>query len=262
MRRAFAALLSVGALLALAGSPACGSKSGSGGSGDATSGSGGADPLCDLGENIFCRCPGGEAGTKTCKADGQSFEACVTRTGPCSSIPMATSSTAEASSSSAGSGGSGGGGGAAPLGQLYDPCGQDSDCDTASCRDGYCTKDCAKFDECDLGSGECVQFMGQQFCMPDCTVDSDCLDSYGAPSGCGYATAADGAPVLTCADWQENLKLPPAGTNCAVDDDCDLGHDGVQLVCSNGKCAKGCHAPSDCPVNTACSATTGLGSCK
>ena len=39
--------------------------------------------LCDAGENIFCRCPGGAAGTKQCKADGMSFDSCVGRDGPC-----------------------------------------------------------------------------------------------------------------------------------------------------------------------------------
>src|SRR5690349_2130528 len=99
---------------------ACG-KSGS--SGDA-SGSGGSTPVidCDPGENIFCRCPGGEAGTKTCKSDGHSFEACVTRTGVCPEIPDTTASSVVSSSSSAsGTGGAGGGGGTP--GALFDACG-------------------------------------------------------------------------------------------------------------------------------------------
>jgi len=34
------------------------------------------ETLCDSGENIFCRCPGGEAGTKECQDDGESFGEC------------------------------------------------------------------------------------------------------------------------------------------------------------------------------------------
>lgn len=48
--------------------------------------------LCDPGENIFCRCPGGEPGTKTCKNDGNSFEPCETYDGPCPAISTSTSS--------------------------------------------------------------------------------------------------------------------------------------------------------------------------
>src|SRR5690348_2777235 len=32
---------------------------------------------CDPGTVVFCRCPDGEAGSRQCKADGESFEACL-----------------------------------------------------------------------------------------------------------------------------------------------------------------------------------------
>ena len=32
--------------------------------------------LCDPGENIFCRCPGGDPGTKQCNETGDGFGAC------------------------------------------------------------------------------------------------------------------------------------------------------------------------------------------
>jgi hypothetical protein len=222
-------------------------------------------PLCVAGENIFCRCPGGEAGTKTCKADGQSFEACVTRAGACAAIPDTTASSSAASSSSGGGGGGGTGGGGtgggAPL-PLYQPCGADADCESGKCLDGYCTKDCAKFDDCTLGTGECIQFLGGQFCMPVCIDNTDCEDVYGAPSACGYTKAVDGTPVTTCADWEGALMLPPAGTNCSDDVDCNLGHTGVQMVCSSQTCKKGCFSQMDCPVNTTCTSSGAtLGSC-
>jgi hypothetical protein len=39
--------------------------------------------LCTPGDNIFCRCPGGSAGTKECSADGMSFGECEQAWGPC-----------------------------------------------------------------------------------------------------------------------------------------------------------------------------------
>jgi hypothetical protein len=35
------------------------------------------DGLCEPGENIFCRCTGGDAGTKACKASGEDFDECL-----------------------------------------------------------------------------------------------------------------------------------------------------------------------------------------
>ncbi|MEO7328492.1 MAG: hypothetical protein ABI193_07940 [Minicystis sp.] len=246
-------MLGAGSLLG-----ACGGSGSSGTTGTSTI-------TCDPGENIFCRCPGGEAGTKACKEDGHSFEACVTREGACPDIPQTTSST----TSSSGDGGQGGGSatgtsgaGGGALAPLYGACGKNEHCESGACKDGYCTKECAKFDECTLGMGECIQFEGSQFCMPVCGLTVDCDNAYGPPSACGYTKAVDGTPVTTCADWQEKLALPPDGSNCMGDLDCNLGHPGVQAVCSFETCTKGCYVPEDCPVNTTCSSTMGkLGSC-
>lgn len=250
-------LLGASALLA-----ACGSSTGGGTGGNAT----GGIITCDPGENIFCRCPGGQAGTKACKADGQSFDACVTREGPCSAIPSTTSSSSSSSSSTTSSSGGGmggmGTGGAAPGGFL-EPCGMDTDCESMKCRFGYCSKDCAKFDECTLGVGECILFMGEQFCMPVCGATGDCVATYGNPSACGYTTAVDGTPVTTCCDWLTQLKVPPEGTNCMDDISCNLGNMGAQAVCSFETCTKGCYVAGDCPTNTMCSSNgSTLGSCK
>lgn len=240
---------------------ACG-KSGGGNTGGGSTGT----ITCDPGENIFCRCPGGEAGTKTCRADGHSFDECVTREGPCPDIPDTTSSssTSSSSTSSSTSGGGMGGmgtGGSGPAGFLY-PCGKDTDCETMKCRYGYCTMDCAKFDECTLGVGECIKFGGEQICMPVCTSTSDCAAAYAEPSACGYTTAVDGTPVTTCADWLMKLAVPPEGSNCTDDIACNLGNEGVQAVCSFETCTKGCYVQSDCPTNTTCSSNgSTLGSC-
>jgi hypothetical protein len=245
--------------------PACGSS-------DTTaSTSTGGITSCDPGENIFCRCPGGEAGTKTCLEDGKSFDACVLRTGACPD-PANTTSTSDASSTS-GAGGSGGsatttsgaggaGGGGATNLALYAPCAKDEQCDSGKCPMGFCTKDCAKFDECTLGMGECVQFMAMQICLPVCGTTMLCDGAYGPPSTCGYIKAVDGTPVTACADWKEALKLPPDGANCMDDTGCNLGNEGVQAVCAFQACTKGCYAQTDCPANTMCSSTTALGTCK
>jgi hypothetical protein len=240
-----------------------------GGCGKGGGGTGGSTSTitCDPGENIFCRCPGGEAGTKTCQSDGHSFEACVTREGPCPDIPSTSSSSSSSSTSSSSSGGGGGTGGmgtggSAP-GEFLAPCGMDTDCASMKCRYGYCTKECAKFDECTLGVGECVAFKGEQLCMPACGFSGDCLMAYGDPSACGYINAVDGFPVTACCDWQTDLKVPPEGTNCTDDIACSLGNEGVQAVCSFMACTKGCYVSTDCPTNTMCTSTgAALGSCK
>ena len=38
---------------------------------------------CTPGTDVFCRCSNRDEGTKTCAADGQSFDLCKTATGPC-----------------------------------------------------------------------------------------------------------------------------------------------------------------------------------
>ncbi len=251
MRR-YGGVLSFLALLSLAGVALTGAC-GQGGTG----GSGAGSTLCDPGENIFCRCPGGDPGTKRCKEDGQSFEGCVTRNGPCPAIPMSTSS-----SSSTSGGGSGGGTGGGTVGALYDPCLTGDDCASGLCPYGYCTIQCAKFDECGLGQGECAALDNQQICMPVCKDTADCEAAYGPPSECGYTHAVDGFPVTTCADWLDNLDLPPEGTNCTIDDDCHLGHDHTERVCAFEACAQGCYVDADCPVGQTCSSQGALGSCQ
>lgn len=42
------------------------------------------EEVCDPGTNVFCRCPGGEAGTRECNRDGDDFDECVIAPGvPC-----------------------------------------------------------------------------------------------------------------------------------------------------------------------------------
>ncbi|MBW2528475.1 MAG: hypothetical protein JRI23_30145, partial [Deltaproteobacteria bacterium] len=101
------------------------------------------ETLCNPGDNIFCRCRGGAAGTKQCLSDGDSFGPCETYAGPCDELPET-------------SGGEGGseipGGGTKPPpppGELLSACTSDGECgDGLSCPMGYCTKPCASYEEC------------------------------------------------------------------------------------------------------------------
>jgi hypothetical protein len=80
------------------------------GKGGGTTGTTGLTVICDPGENIFCRCRGGDPGTKTCRADGHSFDECITDTGPCPVITVGASS-AGSGGGTTGTGGATGTGG-------------------------------------------------------------------------------------------------------------------------------------------------------
>ncbi len=207
----------------------------------------GATGLCTPGENIFCRCRGGEAGTKQCAEDGLSFDQCTAPSGPCPEIGGSSSS-----SSSSGTGGSSSG-----L-ALLEPCEESSECQSELCRMGYCTKDCAKWQECtdEVAEiyGDCVAVAGMvQQCVPYCYSQDDC-DLFGQPSECGYAPAVDALYVVVCADWGVDIPpLPPVGYDCLSDTDCNLGHLGTEMVCEFDFCIGGCHLPEDCPAGTTCS---------
>lgn len=224
--------------------------------------------LCTPGENIFCRCRGGAAGTKLCKADGQSFESCVGDTGDCSEIvdPATTSSTASSTSSSTSSGGGAGGQGAGDKAFL-EPCAKDSDCMSGLCPMGFCTKDCATFKECaaDPVFGECIRFDTQmgtvQWCVPYCGTQTDCAP-FGMPSECGWAPTLDGMAFAVCADWGSMVPLPPEGTMCMNDPTCNLGLTGAERVCAFNACTAGCYGPTDCPKGKTCSQSGNLGTCQ
>jgi hypothetical protein len=207
-----------------------------------------AQGLCNPGENIFCRCRGGDAGTKQCAEDGASFDQCTSTSGPCPEIGGSSSS----SSSSTGTGGSTSG---LPL---LEPCEQNTECQSELCRMGHCTKDCAKWQECTDEAaeifGDCMAVGGTvQQCVPYCYSQDDC-DLFGSPSECGYAPAVDALYVAVCADWGvDGPPLPPIGYDCYTDIDCNLAHLGKELVCEFAFCISGCHDTTDCPDGTTCS---------
>lgn len=252
------------------------------------------ETICDPGENIFCRCPGGDPGTKQCRSDGMGFEACVGRYGECApgddpsggsgGESSGSSSDPSGSGEATGAGGSGSGGeGGAGTGTsgssgstgstttsgsgggegkaLFEPCVKDADCASQSCPMGYCTKGCQKFDDCPLDQAECVTFQGSSLCMPKCDTQNDC-NKYGPPSECGFTKAVDGFPVFGCADWLGSLALPPEGANCKQDDDCHLGHAGKEFVCAFGACTTGCYEDFDCPLDQFCPSQGALASCE
>ena len=241
-------------------------------------GSAAPEKLCDPGENIFCRCPGGEAGTKTCMPDGQSFAECVGRGGVCQEVggsgtgatgatgTGATGATGTGATGATGNGGAGAGGAGAGgnvgTEPLYAACTDDGDCQSGLCPQGFCTKECAAYDECMLGKGECVAFdQTTQLCMPNCSSQDDC-DPYGSPSACGFAHAVDGLGVTTCGDWLDELAYPPDGSDCTDDVDCSLGHEGSERICLFQQCTAGCREHADCPGALICSGQGGnAGTC-
>lgn len=258
MRRFFAFALAFSALSVLV--PAC-----SGGDDEPSA------TLCSPGENIFCRCRGGDAGTKECASDGQSFKECVTAYGPCTEIPETTSTTADttaattsdaATTSATSTSSSGTGGGPPNYAAYLEPCYADSDCESGSCPMGYCTHECESYQDCIEGDtyGDCVLFVLSgdffQLCVPYCNGGQADCDIYGPPSKCDTALAVDGVPFDICADW------PDYGADCSDDFDCSLGTDATARVCTFGVCAEGCYVSTDCPPGESCSSSGALGQCQ
>lgn len=253
------------------------------------------ETLCEPGTEVFCKCRGGYEGTKTCSEDGQTFGECTTAEGACPEIPDTTSSSSDSQLCTPGeevfctcdngddgskvcsddgqsygdcttAEGACGAGSGDKL--LYEPCTDGSECQTGTCDSGYCTRECASFQECgddaNMIYGDCVALDGgaKQLCAPYCLAQSDCT-AYGPEVQCGGATALDD-PTLgfaACAAWGDAVAGYPAGTLCdevegtvlvlgeyVVDGSCSLGLEGVQNVCLFSECAKGCYEATDCPM--------------
>ena len=214
-----------------------------------------ADTLCTAGENIFCKCRGGDEGTKTCKADGQSFDECVTDDGPCTEVPSSTSSGTGPGATSGGATSTGSGSTKQPL---FSPCQTGDECETGECQNHYCTLDCGNYMDCVDGDiqGDCVRFQHEtiQVCAPYCTTQTDCT-AFGTGSGCGGTTALDDPQFVfaVCGDWADELSPMPMGSQCMTDPDCNLGLLHTEEVCIFEQCETGCYVPDDCPVGESCS---------
>ena len=228
------------------------------------------ETLCVPGENIFCRCRGGAAGTKLCLDDGNSFGSCESLDGDCDEQPSAgvVSGTGGGGNQISGSGGSPP---PPPDGELLAPCTSDSECKTGSCPMGFCSQSCTSYEECappePASPGDCINFEGQAWCVPYCIEQDDCA-IYGEDTGCGFTS--DALPpydITACAAWGEALMLPPDGYPpdglvCVADVVCNLGFEQTERVCSDGDCTAGCHVASDCPEAVECSSDgESLGTC-
>jgi hypothetical protein len=216
--------------------------------------------LCEPGSNIFCRCPGGAPGTKSCDESGQSFGACL----PCDERP---STGPAGQGAGAGGSGSGQGPGGGPVGEepILSPCEGDGECQTGMCRMGFCTRTCTVVSDCPFPASECVTFDGTTMCIPACATASDCAPFTAPPSLCGYTTAVDNWDVTVCAHWGENHQVTPAGTDCLPFDHaaCNLGYPGRAIVCTEqGVCAAGCFTDGDCPSGQTCPDGGALGNCQ
>jgi hypothetical protein len=95
-----------------------------------------------------------------------------------------------------------------------------------------------------------------------CDSTAECERSFGAPSVCGWSTTVDGYQFATCADWGEALELPPDGTTCFDDTQCNLGNGGHERVCSFSTCAEGCYSEADCPEGSTCPTSGQLAHCE
>ncbi|NUP07661.1 MAG: hypothetical protein HOW73_16560 [Polyangiaceae bacterium] len=208
------------------------------------------ETLCNPGDEVFCKCRGGFDGTKTCKADGNSFEECTTPEGACPEIPDSNSTTSgptqicipneevpctcddttEGTKICAGDGLSFGDCTTAsgPCGTtttgdkvLYDACASGSECQTGVCDGGYCTRSCEDwtvcYDDANQLYGDCIVFDdGQkQQCAPYCTAQDQCA-AFGELSLCGGAVALDDPQIgfAACADWGAEVSGMPYGTIC------------------------------------------------
>jgi hypothetical protein len=236
--------------------------------------------LCTPGENIFCRCDGGDAGTKRCTESGQAFEACICDSGWGSSSddddgsssynPGTGASTPEGGAGGAGGSdapsGTGGGGTVtdpvAPTLAMFAACKVDGECISGSCQQGYCTTTCTTVSDCAWPAAECVPNGGTTVCMPRCESALGCgkYDS----SQCGHTRAIDNWHVKVCANWADAHQLMPNGTDCLPYDHkaCNLGYQQRGSVCTEqGVCASGCYLDTDCPAGNTCSGNGSLGKC-
>ena len=228
------------------------------------------DQLCQPGENIFCRCPGGDPGTKACTEVGDAFGECA----PCTDRPGNGPAGQGGFGNGPGAGGFGNGpggqggqgGGAVGANALLDPCDEDNECASGICRFNYCTVGCQAVSECPYPQSECVKFDDTlSICMPACQTAVDCVVYDAPPSQCGFTRAVDNWGVTVCANWAESHMLKPAGTDCLPFDHtaCNLGYQQQQTVCTEqGVCAVGCYVNNDCPDGQTCSAQGTLGNCQ
>ena len=225
------------------------------------------DSLCRAGESIFCRCPGGDPGTKLCDESGEGFGEC----GPCTDRPSSGPGQQGAGGFGAGPGVGGGGNGQGGVGgmgdvPLLERCDVNGDCQSGICRHNYCTIFCGAVSECPYPTSECVAFdANETYCMPSCDTAVDCGRYDAPPSRCGFTRAVDNWGVTVCAEWGEAHALMPDGTDCLPFDHpaCNLGYQQRQSVCSEqGVCAVGCFTTSDCPDGQTCNSQGSLGQCQ
>jgi hypothetical protein len=207
--------------------------------------------LCTPDSAIFCRCPAGDPGEKTCNATGDAFGECE----GCDDRPPAE-------------GGSSAGVGGGPPGEglpLYRACSDGAECESGLCNGGYCTINCEKVSDCEFLVAECVPFAGSSVCRPLCESAIDCEPFGAPPSLCGFAPAIDNWGVTVCASWGSQHELVPNDSDCAPFEhgDCNLGYAHRAHVCTaEGICADGCFGTIDCPEGESCSSDgSALGAC-
>lgn len=221
--------------------------------------------LCNPGENIFCRCPGGAPGTKACAPSGDDFGECA----PCDDRPSSGPGVGGYGDGGYAWGGFGvGGDGGVVTGDtpLLEACESGDECQTGLCVSSFCTRPCATVSQCPYPDSECVPRGDQALCMPTCQTAGDCAPFSAPPSACGYAQAIDNWDVTVCFDWGDEHQLMPELTDCNEFDHtaCNLGYQERELVCNEqGLCVTGCFVNADCPASQKCSGQSGsFGQCQ
>jgi hypothetical protein len=197
----------------------------------------GAGTLCDAGSNIFCRCPGGEPGTKACLDDGESFDECVVGVSePCPDRPSSsTSGTGGGSSQFCEAGTS-----------VYCTCDDDSDGSKTCNHEGTDFGPCV----CSGGvggsgggtaGGECCDVQETPGCGVTevetcvCAQDSYCCDTQ------WDATCVTEVDQFACGSCGATSGDKPLFAPCEADAECQSG------LCPMGYCTTtGCTGYGDC----------------
>jgi hypothetical protein len=186
---------------------------------------GGPSGLCEPGTNVFCRCPGGDAGTQNCRDDGESF-------GDCEIAPDT-------------------------------PCGERVECEPDStvsclCPDGTsgektCLREGNGYTECFVGGDEPCPQEGQQ-----ASSSSASGGGGGPPTGCAHELCETGNALDASCDpcVASVCAVPNVGSYC-----CETQWDGIcvelvdtecnnlcnpQVVCAHDPCDEGAPLPNSC----------------
>ncbi len=175
--------------------------------------------VCNAGDHVFCRCPGGNPGTRECRDDGASFSECVIAPGtPCDAAPPGDDPPAPPAgppgpSTGSGSSGKGAGGGASNEGGAGG--GPADDCGGVDYF-GQCQGELLAWcDGGELVESDCAA-QGKICALYDDVVGYDCVEP---PDPCGGVTfegECDGELLRYCSSGElVEIDCAAEGQSCA-----------------------------------------------